>query len=213
MKLKGLFIDLDGTLADSIEPLKKVFFHFLDLNGIARSENAFKFLMGFTLPEIILLLKEKYQLTPSLTELKNLYEKLILEAYSSEVKVMPGAVEVLYECTQINRKLVLVTAASEKVAHLFLQNNKLASLFNLLICAREGEPGKPNPAIYLRALKSSHINASNAIVLEDSENGVRAGLGAGCKVLWLNSNATFSSNVVNVRNWTEIREWIEMNES
>ena len=47
----------------------------------------------------------------------------------------------------------------------------------------EVERGKPEPDIFLRAAKAIGVNPSEAVVVEDSINGIKAGYAAGMRVV------------------------------
>jgi len=51
------------------------------------------------------------------------------------------------------------------------------------VCAEDVEQGKPAPESYLMAVEELGCDASDAVVLEDSEAGVASGLAAGCQVI------------------------------
>ncbi len=43
--------------------------------------------------------------------------------------------------------------------------------------------GKPHPEAYLKAASKLGLNPVDCVVIEDSDNGVRAGVAAGCTVI------------------------------
>ena len=209
--IKGLLVDLDGTLANSIEPLKQAFFGFLRAHGVESSDEEFVSFTGASLHEIIRDLKRKHGLKPMDDELYAQYVDVVFQAYTKTIKPMPGAVETLLLAKQKKLKMALVTAASEEMAVLFLKVNDLSDLFDALICARMGEPGKPHPALYLRGLEVLGLQAAEAIAIEDSLNGVKSALAADCETLWLTPYDVplFDEHVYQVRDWLEIRKWLE----
>jgi HAD superfamily hydrolase (TIGR01509 family) len=184
-KKRAVLVDLDGTLANSLPALKNVYFAFLNGFGIQGADEEFQVLNGLTLPQVISVLKEKYHLDPSLKELQNIYAKLIEIAYENEVYPHAEGVEILDNLKGKGIILGLVTAANVSLAHAFFKRHQLETLFDGLITAEAGEPGKPDPALYLRALKSFRLAPEEAIVIEDSRNGVQAALAAGIETVWI----------------------------
>lgn len=208
MSVQGLLVDLDGTLADSMGALKTIFFKFLRSRGIQSSEEEFAFFVGVTLHEMLAQLKAKYRLAGDVNELYEEYAEMVLNAYGTEIKAMPGASEALALAKQKGLKLALVTAASEEMARSFLALNALTDIFDLLVCAKTGEKGKPDPALYVRALDGLSLAPKTAVAIEDSANGVKSALAAGCEVLWLTQEKEVPLHVPRIENWKEIESWL-----
>jgi len=53
-----------------------------------------------------------------------------------------------------------------------------------------------NPDIYLKALQKLQVDANEAIVLEDSENGLRAGQSAGIATIFVKDLITTQNEVL-----------------
>ncbi|ENK3106465.1 HAD family hydrolase [Vibrio alginolyticus] len=62
-------------------------------------------------------------------------------------------------------------------------NIKSRGLKTAIVTAEDVDRGKPNPDCYVMAYQALKVNAEDCIVLEDSNNGVKAGLDAGCRVV------------------------------
>lgn len=209
--IRALLVDLDGTLADSVGHLKRVFFDFLSAYGIQGTEKEFVSLTGASLHAIIHELKQRYSLSPTHEALYNQYAQQVISNYATQVKTMPGALETLRLAKQKKIKLALVSSASIEMSRQFLASNDLNDLFDALVCAQREEPGKPHPALYLRALQMLNVSPREAVAVEDSINGVKSALAASCEVFWLTSEElpVFEEQIYLVRNWSEINKWVE----
>lgn len=68
-----------------------------------------------------------------------------------------------------------------------LKRLKLAGIsmdyFSVVVAGDEVDKAKPNPEIYIKACQKLGVKPEDAIAIEDSPLGVKAGLGAGCKVI------------------------------
>ena len=125
---------------------------------------------------------------------------------------MPQALPILIAAKKKGLKLALVTAATESMAQAFLSSNHLEDAFDALICAKPGEPGKPDPALYFRALDDLRIHPSDAVAIEDSKNGVLSAVSAGCAVLWIYpAGLSLDDRSVDcVSDWLEIGQKLEL---
>src|SRR5262245_30653640 len=106
----ALFVDLDGTLADSHGALRACFDAFLNRRGIAPDPVEFDALDGVRVPDIPALLRERYAIDDPLAELRREYEEAVAEAYAS-VPPAHGAAELVRAASAAGTALVLVTSA------------------------------------------------------------------------------------------------------
>lgn len=65
----------------------------------------------------------------------------------------------------------------------YLKENGLASFFQVIVGGEQVEHSKPEPDIFQKACQKLLKAPDSCIVLEDSENGVRAAHSAGCEVI------------------------------
>jgi mannitol-1-/sugar-/sorbitol-6-/2-deoxyglucose-6-phosphatase len=207
---KGILVDLDGTLADSLEALQQVYLDFLAEFGIIGTQEEFQELNGPKIGEIVSLLRNRYHLTPTVKELEALYQKLILDCYAQRVQPYPFARETLAFIKKKNYRIALVTAAKQEIADSFLKSHQLLSLFDIQVTAHPNEPGKPHPALFVRALKTLGIRGDEALAIEDSLNGIKAALSAGIFALWMTPSPTFySDQCLPVRDWQDIYQFFD----
>ena len=67
----------------------------------------------------------------------------------------------------------------------FSDNNEPERLFSAYDC----NLFKPDPALYLHAIKALGLKPAECVIVEDSPTGVQAGLAAGVKTFFLNHYA------------------------
>jgi beta-phosphoglucomutase-like phosphatase (HAD superfamily) len=66
-----------------------------------------------------------------------------------------------------------------------LRKSRLANAFDAIVHGGEAAKGKPDPEIFLIAASRLGLEPSECLVLEDSENGVRAAHAAGMPVIMI----------------------------
>ena len=70
------------------------------------------------------------------------------------------------------------------IQNYFAQNKQDENeIFDVIISTQEISNGKPAPDIYIKASKMLGLKPDDCYVIEDSKNGIEAGLSAGCKVI------------------------------
>jgi HAD superfamily hydrolase (TIGR01509 family) len=108
------------------------------------------------------------------------YRARLLAAFEAELRVMPGAVEAIQA---LDRPYCLATSSSPERMRRSLEITGLAPLFQgRCFTASEVSRGKPAPDLFLHAAARMEVRPEACLVIEDSLNGVRAGLAAGMQV-------------------------------
>lgn len=100
------------------------------------------------------------------------------------VEPVPGAVELVLRVIANDIPYCVASSGSIGKMQLTLGNIGLLKVMEgLLFSAQDVERGKPHPDIYLAAAAAMNHRCEDAIVIEDSVTGVRAGVAAGARVL------------------------------
>jgi HAD superfamily hydrolase (TIGR01509 family) len=178
-----VFIDLDGTLADSLPAMRRVFFQFLGHYGLAPDEALFQSLNGPHLGQIVSLLKARYHLAETEATLLGRYRGIIRRAYEDGVQPFPGSRAVLEALRAEGRRLGLVTATEGELVREFLDRHDLGGLFEITVSGDEVSRAKPDPALYRLAVSRAGAAAGDCLAVEDSINGVKSALAAGVRAV------------------------------
>ena len=173
--------DFDGTLVDSLSIMFDVYYKFMKLHDLNPTIKEFEKLNGSTLDEIIVYLKTKYKLCEDNDRLLQQYEEMINSDYMKDVKLFEGRKKLLDYLKNKEYRIGLVTSAKKNLIDLYLKNHKLNSYFDLIIYGNNIKHSKPHPEIY-RIFASKIKDPTRAVVLEDSENGIKSAKKAGLKV-------------------------------
>lgn len=108
------------------------------------------------------------------------YRARLLAAFESDLKVMPGVVDTI---KALRLPYCLATSSSPERMRKSLEITGLSHLFaNRAFTASEVARGKPAPDLFLYAAARMGVAPDACVVIEDSLNGVRAGLAAQMKV-------------------------------
>jgi len=93
--------------------------------------------------------------------------------------ILPGVEETLRDAKQYNLKLGIASSSDRNWVTGHLARLGLSEYFDAIHTSDDVERTKPEPALYLLALQSLGLSPMEAIVLEDSPNGVSAAKDAG----------------------------------
>ena len=112
-------------------------------------------------------------------------------------EILPGVLDVIQEAKGLRLKLAI--ASSSPHAWVDAHANRLGILqhFEVVICADDVGAGrtKPNPDLFLMALHQLQIQRNEAVVFEDSPNGVEAAKQAGIFVVAVPNQLTATLNL------------------
>jgi len=176
----GLFLDLDGTLADSLGVMRGVYQRFLEKHSRLASDAEFAALNGPPLSVVIKRLAAAHDLEGTPEGLVAEYGRLIDESYDA-VSPSPGA-EKLLEMARGNGWVVgVVTSNDGRRTRQWLDRTGLKNLVDVLVVGEDVTNGKPAPDPYLLALKRGRCLASHSIAVEDSAEGAEAAVAAGLR--------------------------------
>jgi HAD superfamily hydrolase (TIGR01509 family) len=95
------------------------------------------------------------------------------------VTLINGAREYLKLLKSNNKTIILATSTIKDFVDIIVDKLQLSEFFNHVITAEDISNGKPDPEIFLLAIKKANLEKSNAVVFEDSKNGISAGLASG----------------------------------
>ena len=103
----------------------------------------------------------------------------------AEQSVMPGVMDYLREAKRLRLKLAIASSSPHSWVDEHAQRLGVLHYFDQVICAEDVSPGrtKPNPDLFLLALDQLRVRKDEAIVFEDSPNGVIAARSAGIFVV------------------------------
>lgn len=100
--------------------------------------------------------------------------------FEAELSAIDGALDL---ATRFDGPMAVASSSEQDKLHRKLELTKLASAFGPHVYSADlVENGKPAPDLFLLAAEKMGVPASNCLVIEDSENGVRAGRAAGMMV-------------------------------
>jgi HAD superfamily hydrolase (TIGR01509 family) len=181
-------MDLDGTLADSLGVMKKVYERFLEGYHKIPDDNEFEQLKGPPLVDVVRKLQQVHGLPGQHQQLLAEYGWLTDEAYEKVVP-MPGAEAFLVRAKKENWITGVVTSNSIARSKGWLVNRRLDGMIDVMVCGDDVIVGKPNPEPYLLALKRAECEADAAIAIEDSPQGATASVSAGIRTVGLNTHS------------------------
>lgn len=99
--------------------------------------------------------------------------------------VLPGVMDYLQEAKRLSLKLAIASSSPHSWVDQHAERLGILDCFDKVICRDDVAAGrtKPNPDLFLLALDQLEVRKEQAIVFEDSPNGVKAARSAGIFVV------------------------------
>ncbi|MHA3703400.1 HAD family hydrolase [Jatrophihabitans sp. YIM 134969] len=182
--LAAVLFDMDGTLVDSEKVWDVSLLRLADHLGGELTPQLRASLVGSSLPATIATLHAAFgvadSVDPATSAAYLLDETAVL--FREEIEWRPGAKELLTELDAAGVPMALVTATVRRLTDLILDAIG-RHWFTATVCGDEVEHQKPAPDPYRRAAELLGANPLHCAAIEDSENGTRSAMAAGCATL------------------------------
>lgn len=170
---RGIFFDLDGTLADTLPLLREVYRAFLQAHGKSDSDSEFAEINGPPLDRVVQLLQSRYQLSESPATLLAHYQGIMRERYLDALP-SEGALEVVTHARSRGWVCAVVTSNSESLAREWLSRYGLLEAMSVVVGKESVRIGKPDPEPYLLATQKTDCDPRVSIAVEDSPAGLHS---------------------------------------
>jgi HAD superfamily hydrolase (TIGR01509 family) len=114
-------------------------------------------------------------------------------------RVLPGVLDIIHEAKRMGLKVAIASSSPHSWVDTHAKRLGIFEYFDKIICEDEVGIGrtKPNPDVFLEALKQLQVGSNEAIVFEDSPNGVRAARSAGIFVVAVPNPVTARLSIEN----------------
>lgn len=181
LRVKGILLDLDGTIVDSKEAY------------LEAAKTAFQ-ILGQKPPEkrtALEIPKRLEQNLPingivngSVTDFLNVYLKTYYSVTMEKTKPFPNVQATLEQLSQ-KMQLALITMRFVPKTQIIMELElfSLAKYFSHIITALDTHKPKPSPEALIKTVKALDVNMCDCIIVGDSVIDVRAGKTAGAKTV------------------------------
>ena len=180
MKIRGIILDMDGTMFDTERISKETWKRVADEEGILPLSSFPGNWNGIGQKEAEAAYKRFYGDRVDYWEMyrrKSRYMNEILEREGVPVK--KGLYEFLDAIRQEGYRLALGTSSNEAYARHCLELSHTEEYFDVIISGNMVEHCKPSPEIFEKAAGALGLKAEECAVVEDSINGIQAALNGG----------------------------------
>ena len=216
-KLKCVIFDMDGVIIDSEEIHKKAYYETFDSLGVDVSEKLYKTLTGSSTINAFQRLVKHFNLDNDpkvlvLQKIKRYVNYFENDPTLSLVNGVKDLIQFFY-----NQNLTLVLASSSAMVNI----NRVFSRFDLnqyftsKISGADLIASKPHPEIFEKGAILGGVSKEHCIVIEDSDNGIKAANDAGIFAVGyrnpLATDQTLENADLIIENFSSLKHLINQN--
>ncbi|WP_419892356.1 HAD family hydrolase [Paenibacillus xylanexedens] len=189
--VKAFIFDFDGLIVDTETPWYYAFRDIYEEHGVELGLELWSKNVGTSFEEFhpFLYLEHALQKKIDHDHIKLLSEQKY-EVYLGQAAILPGVYELLQSAREKGIQLAVASSSTRDWVHGYLQKLDIFDYFTVVHTSEDVKRVKPDPELYLLALESLGIEASEAIVFEDSPNGLKAANGAGIRCIIVPNEVT-----------------------
>ena len=183
MKKAGVIFDMDGLMFDTQRIYDRAFKEVLLLeHGLDFPEGMRLAMMGRSGKDMYDTVNRYYPQLDAPEFVRKSFD-LVAQIVKTDLTARPGLDVLLPYLKDQGYRIGLASGSNRTIVDSNLAASGLGSYFIGSISGDEVTMGKPDPECYLRTAALIGCDPQDCYVLEDSPNGVRAGVRAGCSVL------------------------------
>ena len=186
---KAVLFDMDGVVIDNLPYHVEAWLVYCERHGIPLTRETFyKDLNGLNSKDTFECLLKRKLSNEEIVEFEEEKELIYREFYAPFLTPAPGLLLFIDQLKSAGIKTALGTSAGPGNIDFILDGLGIRDQFDAVIGGAELIKGKPDPEIYLRAAGLVHVSPEDCWVIEDSLQGIEAGLSAGMKVVGMTTS-------------------------
>lgn len=217
-KLDCIIFDMDGVIINSEEIHKKAYYETFESLGIDVAEDLYKTFTGSSTINAFEKLVTHFNLSENPKDLVLEKRKRYVSFFENDpnLQLVEGVEEIIQFFYENQLTLVLASSSSMVNINRVFERFNLEKYFSAKISGADLAASKPNPEIFEKAIVLGKTTKERCIVIEDSDNGIKAANQAGIFVFGYNNllseNQTLENADAVIQNFEEIKKFILINE-
>lgn len=182
--VSGILFDMDGVLIDSERQSNEGWLWAAEQLGVDMPMWLIDSFKGAPAELCCKFFDDYYKGVIDYWEAKELRTQHVYKIRETEgIPVKKGVKDIFEYIRNNGLKCAVATSTRRESAEKTLHEIGVWDYLDAVVYGDEVERGKPEPDIFLRAAKAIGVNPSEAVVVEDSINGIKAGYAAGMRVV------------------------------
>jgi beta-phosphoglucomutase family hydrolase len=179
---RGVIWDMDGVLVDTGEFHFQAWSRALSEHGVPFTHELFRTTFGLNNATILTVLLGQTPAPELLAEISDRKEQLFRQAIRGRAQLLPGVQVWLERLEAAGVRQAIASSAPPANIDALVDELDLRTYFDVIVSGSD-LPGKPDPALFLKAACLIGVPPERCVVVEDAVAGVEAARRAGMKCI------------------------------
>jgi HAD superfamily hydrolase (TIGR01509 family) len=176
--LKLIIFDHDGLMVNSEEIIFKAIRDIFKKYHQNYTWEYFIQHIGMSVTESLQIFYKDFSIPITFEEFYKLRNEKVSKYLEKHLQVMGGLIPLLNYFQKLNIPMAIATSGKKDYIIKNLKKFGILKYFKIITTIDEVKKGKPHPDLILKTLKKAKLKPENAILLEDSPNGIQAAYNA-----------------------------------
>lgn len=182
--IRGAIFDMDGLLFDTEMMYQQTWRELAEEMGVVLGEHFVNDISGTSGSHMCRVLEKHYGVSDGMT-VRDECMRRMREKQKKPVPMKKGVHEILEYFRTHGIKLAVASSTEKEQIENNLTLAGIRDYFDEVVSGNEVAHGKPAPDVFLLAARKIGCQPEECYVFEDSFNGVRAGVAAGCRTIMI----------------------------
>ena len=181
MKIQAIIFDMDGLMFDSErfwlekgQELIKKFGYVSDISVVKKA-------LGTNKEKTKEIFLEAYSKDFPFDDFYDEYVAYILEIVKKEgTPIKKGLISLIKYLKENNYKMAIASSSKYDKIYSYVDNANIdRNIFDVIMSGQNVKRSKPDPEIFLKTIQELNVKPENTLILEDSNNGIKAAYNSG----------------------------------
>ena len=192
--VKAVIFDMDGTLIDSTSLWHDIDRAFFAKRGMEIPDEYAQHIVHLGLRQAAIYTKKAYGFEESPEEIMDECHQMSLDIYKNDVKLKPGAIELLELLKKQGIKMAIATANDEQLYMPCIERLGIKKYFDFIADVNNVKEGKQSAKIYEFLAEQMHSPKNSTVVIEDMPTCVKTAYQSGFITIAINDPASKDYN-------------------
>ncbi|MBI2691190.1 MAG: HAD family phosphatase [Solirubrobacterales bacterium] len=182
MPVDAVIFDMDGVIVDSEALWDEAREDLVKETGGRWGTNSQEAMMGMASHEWSVYVRDELQVPMSAEDISREVVARLEALYRADLPLIEGSAEAVRAAAE-RWPVAIASSSNRELIDLIAELAGIADMLSTTVSSEEAGRGKPAPDVFLMAAEQLGVDPANCVVIEDSANGIRAGVAAGMKVI------------------------------